>query len=288
LIGPAERSVDASSLLSSSDQEADMTDDQTDSDAPSGDDAEVPETDDRFLERLVDRITPDARVNRVELATTVILAIAGVLIAWAGLQSAKWSGEQAIHFSEAGASRTESVRFDNLATSTILLDVQTFLAWGQANQTETIVAEANGVDRPDPAVYDPADPTLSGYLFSQFREDFQPRVLEWLEGGGPANPEGSSPFDPLDAYIEESVPPALEADRLAEVADDKAASAREDNQNSDNYVVTVVILASVLFFAALSGKMKVRRNQNLMFSLAFIMLVWAGLRLATLPIHAIP
>lgn len=265
-----------------------MTDDQSESDAPSGDDAELPEADARFLERLVDRITPDERVNRVELATTVILAIAGVLIAWAALQSAKWSGEQAIHFSEAGANRTESTRFDNRATSLVLLDTQTFLQWGQAIQTEGLVAEASGAEPPDPTVYDPANPTLSGYLFSQFREDFRPRVLEWAEGGGPTNPAGSSPFFPFEEYVAESVPPALESDRLAEVADDKAGLARDDNQNSDNYVVTVVILAAVMFFASLSGKMKVRRNQNLVFSLALIMLVWAGLRLVTLPIHAIP
>jgi hypothetical protein len=59
--------------------------------------------------------TPDSRLIRVELLITVALAIASVLIAWAALQSAKWSGEQAIHFSEAGANRTESTRFPGSA-----------------------------------------------------------------------------------------------------------------------------------------------------------------------------
>ena len=94
--------------------------------------------DERLVQRIVDTITPDSRLIRVELLITVVLAVTSVLIAWAALQSAKWSGEQAIHFSEAGANRTESTRFDNRATSLILLDAQTFLQWGQAAQTESI------------------------------------------------------------------------------------------------------------------------------------------------------
>ena len=62
----------------------------------------------RLVQRIVDTITPDSRLIRVELLITVVLAVTSVLIAWAALQSAKWSGEQAIHFSEAGANRTES------------------------------------------------------------------------------------------------------------------------------------------------------------------------------------
>lgn len=249
---------------------------------------ETPEDDERILARVIEAVGLDPNVARIELFTTILLAIAGVLTAWAALQSAKWSGEQAIHFSEAGANRTESTRFDDRATSLILLDTQAFYSWGQALQSERIAAEAAGTEAPDPTVYDPNDPSLSGYFFSQFRDDFRPRVERWLEGGGPVNPEGSSPFFPLEDYVEESVPAAAEALRLEDVADEKAAEARQDNQNSDDYVVTIVILAAVLFFAGVSSKMKARVSQYGMFGLALIMLAWGVFRLATLPIHAIP
>jgi len=130
--------------------------------------------------------------------------------------------------------------------------------------------------------------TLSGYFFSLFREEFRPRVAAWLEGGGANNPAGSSPFFPFQDYIDESVPAAAESTRLAEIADEKSTLARADNQNSDDYVITVVILATVLFFAGVSTKMKSRRNQNLMVFLTLAMLTWGIVRLATLPIHAIP
>jgi len=266
-----------------------MTDDQGDAaDQVAGTTDGGADGDDHLVQRIVEHIKPDSRLTKIELFTTVMLAVAGVLTAWTALQSAKWSGEQAIHFSEAGANRTESTRFDNRAASLILLDSQTFLQWGQAIQTERLAAEATGGEAPDPTVYDPADPSVSGYFFSLFRDDFEPRVTTWIEGGGPVNPEGSSPFEPFGDYVAQSVPQVAEAERLAVVADEKSQLARDDNQNSDNYVVTVVILASVLFFAGVSSKMKSRINQNLMFFLAFGMLIWAMLRLATLPIHAIP
>jgi hypothetical protein len=233
-------------------------------------------------------VTPDRRLTRVELVATIVLAIAGVLTAWAALQSAKWSGDQATHFSEAGAARTDSARFDSRANSLIILDTSAFFQWAQAQQTEALGAAADGSERPDPAIYDPGDPSLSGYLFSLFRPDFRPRVQTWVDEGGAANPASDSPFMPVDDYFEESVPEAAESERYAQIADDKAAVARQDNQNSDDYVVTMVIFASVLFFAAVASKVTTRVPQNLMLVLSTGMLTWGVIRLVTLPIHAIP
>ncbi len=104
--------------------------------------AEEGADEDRIVQRIIETITPDSRVVTVELLITIILAVAGVLTAWSALQSAKRSGEQAINFSEAGANRTESTRFDGRATSLILLDSQTFLQWVQAVGTEVIAADS--------------------------------------------------------------------------------------------------------------------------------------------------
>ncbi len=55
---------------------------------------------------------PDKPTDRLEAVAAVVLALAVVFIAWAAFQAGKWSGEQSIKFSEAGAARTESTRFD--------------------------------------------------------------------------------------------------------------------------------------------------------------------------------
>jgi hypothetical protein len=48
--------------------------------------------------------------ERIELVATVLLACATVLTAWSAFESTKWSGTQTIHFSQAGADRTESAK----------------------------------------------------------------------------------------------------------------------------------------------------------------------------------
>ena len=60
--------------------------------------------------------------DRVELLATIIMALAAIFTAWAAFQSAKWSGEQATSFSKAGATRTESTRFDTRAGQLTSID----------------------------------------------------------------------------------------------------------------------------------------------------------------------
>lgn len=243
---------------------------------------------DHLFERVLDYLTPDSRLTRKELITTVLLAAAGLLTAWAALQSAKWSGEQAIHFNEAGANRIESTRFDTRANTVIELDLETYLEWARALQLESAAAIEAGGEPPDPTTLDSSAPTATGLLFSFFRPEFRPRVERWLEAGGPVSAAVPNPFVPFDEYVAESVPDAIESERLTLIADEKAALARQDNQNSDNYVLTMVILATVLFFAGVSMKMRAPASQSTLIVLASAMLSWGILRLATLPVHAIP
>jgi hypothetical protein len=63
-------------------------------------------------------VQPESSFNtRLESIASIVLAIAVVLTAWAAFEAAKWGGEQSIQFSVAGASRTESTRYDTRAGS---------------------------------------------------------------------------------------------------------------------------------------------------------------------------
>ena len=46
----------------------------------------------------------------IEVASTVVLALAAVAISWSGYQASRWTGEQAKAFSRATAARVESTR----------------------------------------------------------------------------------------------------------------------------------------------------------------------------------
>lgn len=223
--------------------------------------------------------------DRVELVATVALAIATILTAWSAFQAGKWSGTQAINFSEASASRTESTRADTKAGQQTQIDAAMFIDWVTAISNEldsgTIVVD-------DATAYAPTEGTVSGFLYVRFRDEFKPAVDAWLATDPINNDDApTSPFEMVDdngdpIYVTEL---SLEADGLADVADQKAADAREANQNGDNYVLTMVLFASVLFFAGVSSKLIARRNRIVALSIGVVILISGMVILASLPIQ---
>ena len=76
---------------------------------------------------------------------------------------------------------------------------------------------------------------------------------------------------------------AEEAARLQQEADDFAAAAGQANQNSDDYVLTAVAFALVLFFSGVSSKLSKRGNRNLAVIIGTVIFVGATWVLLTLP-----
>ncbi|MEN8239351.1 MAG: hypothetical protein ABFR53_09140 [Actinomycetota bacterium] len=216
--------------------------------------------------------------DRVELVATIAIAIATILTAWSAFQAGKWGGTQSINFSEAGAARTESTRADTLAGQLTQIDVAMYLDWVSA-----VVEESrDGLLPPlDDGNFDPVRGTVSGFIANRFRDEFVPAVDAWLATDPVNNPDApNSPFE-MEEYV---VAKSVEADELAALADEKAKAARTANQNGDNYVLTMVLFASVLFFAGVSSKMASRRNRILMLSFGIIVLLAGIVILSTLPI----
>ena len=215
--------------------------------------------------------------DRVELVATIVMALAAIFTAWAAFQSAKWGGEQATSFSKAGAARTESTRFDTRAGQLAGIDVALFTSWLDAfnsDRTEGVISFEPG------DLYRPTDGTLSGFLFERMRPEFQPAMDAWLVAFS-ADPT-SAPPTPF-ATEEYVLADAVEAQRLQNVADDFASAAGEANQTSDDYVLTVVAFALVLFFGGVSSKLSNNRNGNLAVGVAGLMFVGATLVLFSLP-----
>ena len=75
-----------------------------------------------------------------------------------------------------------------------------------------------------------------------------------------------------------------EADRLAAAADEAGIAAREANQNSDNYVLTAVLFAAVLFFSGIASKLENRWNRLVVNLVAIIGVVVGAVTLISLPI----
>lgn len=215
--------------------------------------------------------------DRIELIATIVLAVATILTAWSAFQAGKWSGHQAINFSEAGAARTESTRADTRAGQLLQIDVAMYTDWASA-----FIEEAtDGTIALELVDYDPTPSTVSGFFALRFRDEFQPAFDAWLATDPVNNSDApKSPFA-MDEY---ALADALLADSLTDTADEKAELARKANQNGDNYVLTMVLFASVLFFAGVSSKMEVRRNRALALGFGVLLLVSGILILGTLPI----
>jgi len=216
--------------------------------------------------------------DRIELIATIAIAIATILTAWSAFEAGKWGGTQAINFSEAGAARTESTRADTLAGQLTQIDVAMYLDWVEAVASEVKEGEIPSLEE---GLSAPQLGTVSGFLRVRFRDEFVPAVDAWVATDPANNPAAPKTPFVMDEYV---VAKAVEANALSALADEKAQDARDANQNGDNYVLTMVLFASVLFFSGVSSKMGSHRNQLLMLGFGIVILVIGVVILASLPV----
>lgn len=215
---------------------------------------------------------------RIDLLLTLMMALAAVGTAWAGFQSAKWSGVQANSYASAGAARAEASRMTTIAGQQRTIDVVSFTAWLNALNAEIIDDPAS---RPAGG-YQPDPNKVSGFLFTRFRPEFRPAVDAWLATQPLINPAApATPFD-LPEY---SLAAEDEAQRLVNDADRRSADARTANQRSDNYVLTAVLFALVLLFAGLGTKATSRMTRNTLVVLAGVALASCLIILMTFPVE---
>jgi hypothetical protein len=213
--------------------------------------------------------------DRIELAATIVMAIAAILTAWAAFQSTKWSGVQADNYSRAGAARTESSKATTLASGLRSVDVGVFLQWLQAYRDDLDA----GLISAGPYMPDPA--TLSGFLATRFREEFRPAFNAWIESRPLINPDAAATPFQLPQY---SLAAEAEGQQLEAEADRRAEEARGANQRGDNYVLLSVIFAISLFFAGVSGKLDRLFTSALALAIAVVIVVVTSVVMATLPI----
>lgn len=214
-----------------------------------------------------------------EFTLAVILALAAVGTAWAGFQSQKWSGVQANSYASAAAARTESTRQSTEAGQFLTIDVIMFTQWLNALNEEIL---ADPSKRPAEGAYQPDPGSVSGLLFTRFRSEFKPAVTAWLATRPLTDP--NAPVTPF-AMPEYQLATVAEAHRQLDRAESLSAKARQANQRSDNYVLTAVLFALVLFFAALAGRARARLPRLLLFGLAVLTLAGAIVLLVLYPVQ---
>jgi hypothetical protein len=214
--------------------------------------------------------------ERREGISTLLMGLAAVVTTWCAFESTKWSGVQSIAFADGAAARVESTRYELEGNQMLQVDIATFLAWLEALQADL---GAQRVAQGGPYEADPS--TLSGFLYGRFRKDFRPAVHAWVASRPLINAEAApTPF----AMKDYKRPLAEIAARNLERAEQRAADGRAANRAADNYMLTTVITALVVFFAGLSAKLQLPVNGLIMLGLAWLMLFVSLIALTRLPV----
>jgi hypothetical protein len=206
-------------------------------------------------------VTDAARRDWLEIAATVLLALAAVATAWSSYQAARWNGEQAKTTSAVNKARIDAARASDLANAQAEIDVETFSQWVDA--------------------YARRETFLADFYFKRFRSEFKPAVNAWLATRPLRNP--GAPLTPfaMPEYRQEARADAQALDRRSE---ELAAQVRRDIQRSTNYVLGVVLFAVALFFAGMSSKLTSPGPRKALVIVGWLVFAGAAVWIATSPV----
>jgi len=205
---------------------------------------------------------PSPAVRRLELVSTVLLALATVATAWSAYQARQWTGEQALATSRATAARIAENRAAALANRQVQIDVATFIQWLDARQQH--------------------DPQLADFYRTRFRPEFEPAFASWLATRPFENK--AAPPTPF-ATPQYRLKASADAERLEKTAAADSEQSKEANQRADNYMLAVVLFASALFFAGISSKLETLGARTAILGLGCFLFVATVIWLATLPVQ---
>jgi hypothetical protein len=199
--------------------------------------------------------------HRLDVAATLLLAVAAICTAWATYQSSVWRGNQAKAQSASIAARVESTRQADVANRQAQVDVALFIQW--------VDAFALGEDE------------LTTFYRERFRDEFVPAFDAWVATKPRENPDApKSPFAMPEYTLEANV----QADELEAQATEKSLEVLRNIERADSYMLAVVLFAIALFFAALSTKLKSRDMRITLLVLGYLLFIGTAIWLVTQPV----
>ena len=202
------------------------------------------------------------RMHRVwEVVEVILLAVVAIVTAWSGFQAASWDGEQTRLYADSTAERFDAEEWDSLAVAELTNDASLTTSW-------LIASESGDTELQE---------VLEKRMTPAYREAFDAWVaLDPLENA--AAPPGPAAMPDYENPFREK---ARTANDRAEVMLQKGTKARE---HGEKYVRNTVLLAMVLFLAAIAARFKDPLLRGLLNGIAFAILVFTLISLANLPI----
>lgn len=196
----------------------------------------------------------------VEVCAAVVISVAAAMTSWVGFQAALWDGEQAAHYAQAGAARVEASNAATTAGQLETADLLMFQGWLSATAQ--------------------SEPILQTFYRQRFRPEFATAFEAWLKTHPQINPAAPpSPFV-MQQYHSTRL---AEARRLHRQADDLFEQGQRDNEISDRFVRSTVLLAVALFFGGIAQTFKAVTVKGALVGMALVVCVISALQVAHLP-----
>jgi hypothetical protein len=198
--------------------------------------------------------------HNFELISVIVMSITAILTAWSGFQGARWTAIQTDRYAEATDAQAESVRASNTAEEAVSIDLVVFMAWLDERTDDDLDA--------------------AEFIYERFPERLRVAADAWLALDPFENPDAPpSPFA-MEEYV---IPAAVQAEELALSAEEHTVSAQEATERANEYVLTTVLFATVLFFASISSKLTGAANRWAILALSIIGLIAGALILLAFP-----
>jgi len=165
-----------------------------------------------------------------------------------------------INFSQASAARIDATRFESDANRQASVQVALFTQWLNAQTSD--------------------NDELAVFLRDSFPEPLATAASDWLnERAVDSQAAPQTPFDMSSYVLDDAVRAAAEQERAEQLSVRALASSR----NSDNYTVLTILFATVLFFAAVSNRVKKALSSWTLIGVALVVFVGSATVLASLP-----
>jgi hypothetical protein len=196
----------------------------------------------------------------ISITEALLLAVVTVVAAWSGFAAAKWGTESSLNLAKASATRTKANRAFETAQTFRAADASMFNAWFTAR----LAGNQNG----------------ARVARKRFRPEYRVAFDAWVATKPFTNPDAPSGPQTMPQYK-----PAGEtaSRRLDAAADAFYAEGQDAAKNSDKYIRTTVILASVLFLIGISSHFAIRATRLVLIGFGGALLAFAAVQIIGLP-----
>jgi hypothetical protein len=210
--------------------------------------------------RHAEHAAASGHLRLISIAEAIVLSIVAIIAAWSGFAAAKWGTESSLTLAKASATRSKANRDYSQALTFRAADASMFNAWFGA--------------------YIAGKPRAAAVAAKRFRPEYRVAFDAWLATHPFTNPNAPPGPQSMPQYK-----PTGQAESvvLDHTADEQYAEGEKAARNSDDYVRTTVILASVLFLIGISSHFPVKGVRIGLISVGVALLLFAAIDILSLP-----